>query len=198
MTARIALFLLTLATALELLACASCPYEQQCNGNKLEVCDLGVDQMFGDPSFFSEDCEAPNTVCVQTGSRTAQCVMAADATCDARQPGRCSSDGLAISCKAGYEVASDCSRDGNDCLIVDQRARCAVAPAVACDREVYDNSCEDDTHLLYCADGLVARMDCWTDGKQMCEPHQPKDQYEQSAFCRDTMTGVSDAGVDAR
>lgn len=194
MPARIQLLLLTLAAALQLLACASCPYDQRCNGNKLESCELGVDQMFGDPSYTTQDCEDPNAVCVETGARTAQCVMSAEAKCGPASADRCSADGLAVTCSDGYEVATDCAPDGNECLIVDLRARCAVLPATSCDQDSYDNSCEDDYHLLYCQNGLVTRKHCSVSSPGKCEPHQPKDQYEQTAYCRDTSTRAADAG----
>jgi len=182
--------------ALHLTACASCPFEERCNGNVLEVCSLGVDQMFGDPSYSSSPCEDPNPVCVATGSGSAQCAVAADATCADGTPDRCEAQARAVRCLSGYEVAEACAPDGNDCLMVDSAAHCAIGPARTCDRETYDNSCEDSVHLLYCINGLVTRKDCSLDKPGVCAPNTPKDQYEQTAYCESDETAVSDAGVD--
>ena len=178
--------------------CASCPYDQRCDGDQLEVCLLGVDQMFGDPSYSKSACEAPNPVCVETSKRHAQCVIAEDQRCSAGEtPPRCEPDALAVRCERGYAVAEDCAVADNDCFVVGDEAHCGVAPPRSCTWDTYRNNCEDDGHLLFCSGGFVARSACGVDTPSVCEPHVPKDEYEQSAYCRSPMppTPTPDAGV---
>lgn len=182
--------LLLLATG-----CASCPYDQRCDGDTLQICTLGVDQMVGDPGYARLPCEAPNPVCVETGKRTAQCVMPEAPRCDADFAEQCQAGTLAVTCAHGYQVALDCAADDNACLVVEGRVHCALSPATACDSAAYPQSCEDDAHLLHCAGGLVARRDCGNEPRGRCEPHVPQDEYERSAYCQ--TPPEPDAGVSA-
>lgn len=187
---------LTMALAGAVLTgCASCPYDQRCDGDQLEVCLLGVDQMFGDPSYSKSACAAPNPVCVETSKRHALCVIAEDQRCDADTPPRCEPEALAVRCERGYAVAEDCTAADNACFVVGAEAHCGVSPPQSCTWDTYRNRCEDDGHLLFCSGGFVARSACGVDSPSVCEPHVPKDEYEQSAYCRSPAVASQDAGA---
>lgn len=148
------------SSAALLVGCARCPYESRCNGNVLEVCTVGVDQMFGDPSYASTPCEGVNPVCVDAPSGRSLCARAASAPCADASVTRCDTPDVAVRCEEGFEVAEDCATDENSCVTLPSRSRCARAPVTTCDVERQASVCEDATHLLSCVDGLLTRRDC--------------------------------------
>ena len=172
------------AAALVLGGCARCPYDQRCNGNVLEVCSLGVDQMVGSPSYSASTCADPNPVCQATSDRGAACVMPQAPKCDSNFVPQCATGELAVHCEGGYQVATNCTVDDNACVATEGRARCARTPITSCSAKTHRNSCEDATHLLYCREELVARQDCSNEPTKVCTPNVPRDAYEQSAFCQ--------------
>jgi hypothetical protein len=141
-----------------LLGCAKeCEYAARCDGNMLQTCSLGVDQMFG--SGESERlCEGVNPVCVEVEEDVAFCARSASATCDDSLVHRCEDDSI-ISCQAGYEVAEDCALNGPDCLIDDGEPVCAQAPLTACVEASYPKHCEG-TSVVSCHEGRVEAFDC--------------------------------------
>lgn len=174
-----------IAGALFLSGCARCPYQQRCNGDVLEVCSLGVDQLVGPPSYGKSKCESPNPVCKDTSAGEAECVMPEAPTCDSGVAPRCVAGELAVHCVSGYQVATDCAADDNACIEVSGNALCARGPPTACDPKTYRNTCEDAGHLLYCRNALVTRQACDHErAGTTCVAHVPRDAFEQTAYCQ--------------
>ncbi len=174
-----------IAASLLLSGCARCPYQQRCNGNVLETCSLGVDQLVGKPSYAKVACANPNPVCQETVEGEAECVMPEAPPCDSGTAPRCDAPERAVHCVSGYQAATDCAADDNACVEVSGNALCARGPATACDPKTYRNTCEDAGHLLYCEHALVTRQSCDHErAGNTCVPHVPRDAFEQTAYCQ--------------
>ncbi len=162
---RVSAVLLALAAVLFVTGCGSnqCDFHERCSGNVRQVCGDGPDQMVG-REVHEFPCADPNPVCVEIndGSSTAaQCVQAADSTCEASTFAQSCQDQTAIRCQNGYTVAEDCSSDGPDCAMVDGNARCLMSPATPCTAD-FQEHCDGDVRV-YCrnpSDGYVTREDC--------------------------------------
>ena len=160
MSARLMTLCFSLFSCLTCLitACPTCPYESQCQGNTLNSCWLGVDQLVGDPGEISLVCQSPNPTCVNLDERNALCVMDEAATCEPDLAPYCS-DERAVSCQDGYLVASDCDAHGNGCLFLNGLARCVLEPVVECDPQTLLKYCRNGS-LIQCVGGYVSAEVC--------------------------------------
>jgi hypothetical protein len=91
-------------------ACGNeCNFYQRCDGNTLELCGGGVDQLIG-REVQRVPCEAPNPACVELEGGEALCATSAT-PCDVETyVGRCEND-VAFACNGTWnrEIAMDCS-----------------------------------------------------------------------------------------
>jgi len=75
-------FLVAVAALLVVNACGNeCSFHSQCNGEVLEICGEGPDQVVN-RKVRSVPCEAPNATCVEPVEDYAYCARAPATTCD--------------------------------------------------------------------------------------------------------------------
>ncbi len=134
-----------------------CTFAARCDGDVLETCHVGVDQMVGSP-ISRHVCEAPNPRCVQAADDVALCVTAAAAACDSGYTPACQND-AATKCTSGFVVATDCSLHGPSCVLTTTEAVCAVEPLTSCDAQTHVAQCAGNT-VLRCRDGYVQAEVC--------------------------------------
>jgi len=81
-----------------------CSFFERCNGDVLEVCGDGPDQVVN-RKVRSSPCEAPNTICRPSTDDDARCVHASATACDDDTAARC--DGpLLLACPRSQFLAS--------------------------------------------------------------------------------------------
>ncbi len=126
-------------TALTVLAACDneCSFHERCDGDFLQICGAGPDQMFHrriEETACAE--QYLDGICVEIDEQSAACASAPATACDpaAFEPS-CDGD-LLISCQgvwytepvdypAGYEAWTDCAAQGMSCL----DGRCEAGPA---------------------------------------------------------------------
>jgi hypothetical protein len=76
--------------------------------------------------------------------------------------GFCDGDGRALSCWHEQVLSvRDCPRGGEQCLVVDGRATCALGPCPGSIKEADPPRCSaSGTHVLKCEKGKLASLDC--------------------------------------
>ena len=137
-----------------------CEFTARCDGDVLETCSVGVDQLVGSGISRTDCTETVNPVCVTHGDDAAQCAMERTPTCDLPEP-QCDGD-VILACSAGYLVADDCALAGPTCVTHpdDGAPVCAVDPVTSCDRETFLQTCATEDSVYACLDGVVTELDC--------------------------------------
>lgn len=108
-----------------------CSFKEQCNGNVLEICGEGPDQVVN-RKVSSTPCEAPNEVCVEPTEGMAYCARSPQTSCDDTFDGAC--DGtVRLMCSPKlinpegaprFVVAFDCADSNQTCVDEGMTARC--------------------------------------------------------------------------
>ena len=117
----LAFFSLSLLTA-----CGNeCSFHEQCDGNVLQVCGEGADQVFG-REVYETPCEDLNDVCVEIDDKAAMCAADPATACDLdTHTATCDGDVLTtctgvmytqpVDYDTAYEILVDCAADGMTC-----------------------------------------------------------------------------------
>jgi hypothetical protein len=173
-----------------------CSFNQRCNGNVLETCGEGPDQMFN-RTVSSRECADPNPICVEYGPNLgrARCVREPAELCDENSLQPYCDGNVRVACTRGtsfsgcgdgscppeqegwYITGTDCTQGGPECVETEESAVCARTPPVECDEATYTSSCDGDVTLVICRDGLVSELLCeeglscqvGDDGESSCE-----------------------------
>ncbi len=159
--------------------CNECSFWSRCDGDVLEVCGEGPDQVVGrDIRRFP--CEAPNETCATHGDRNqyASCVRAPKVECDVDSFDAYCDSNVLVDCGAGWEQGRDCTSDGPVCVVGDNGAICAVDPITSCDPETYEVRC----------DGLQ-RYSCTSAGYEKirtCKLECVESETTAAVYCRDS------------
>ena len=60
----------------------NCEFDQRCDGNVLETCSVGVDQIVGDPEYDRMECAGSTPVCVELSDVSAVCAPSETESCE--------------------------------------------------------------------------------------------------------------------
>ncbi|MDI1481342.1 hypothetical protein [Polyangium sp. y55x31] len=123
---------LAAATFLVVNGCGNeCSFKEQCNGNVLEICGEGPDQVVN-RKVHDTPCVAPNEVCVEAAEDVAYCARAPQASCDDTFDESC--DGtFRVTCRPKliapegvprFVVAVDCADSNKTCVDEGMTTRC--------------------------------------------------------------------------
>ncbi len=96
-------------------------YFQRCNGNVMEQCGGGVDQMFH-RDIISTDCRNQDRVCVETSSSYAACVSEPVTPCEPREFKAYCEGNTAVYCEfgSGHVQRRECTV-GTTCVVDQSR-----------------------------------------------------------------------------
>jgi hypothetical protein len=161
-----------------------CGFDTRCNGDNLETCGEGPDQIFH-RRVHSSPCSAPNTACVEVSGEAA-CVAPTRTACDATFVPRCEGENAVSCASVGYETLTSCDADVQHCILAtpDQEpvAACVLASDTRCD-ETTKARCADEI-AISCNPrlGYLVGVDCVKDDPSTCQVSKD----ETYAACRRT------------